>query len=348
MAKIWSRVFLVTLLSIPAALFAESVALQPDHPERYIVQKGDTLWDISSRFLRDPWLWPEIWEVNPEIDNPHLIFPGDEIQLSYKAGEPVLSIARRGGGRDEKQKLYPSARVVPLDGNAIPTVPRDAIAPFLDQSRVVSEQQWAEAPYIVSLGKEHLVGGAGFEVYARGIAEGAHGSYSVYRRGKAYRDPDSNDILGYEALYVGDAAVERAGDPATVILTSTQREVLAGDRLLPLTEEVVDHHLVPKPPTHSVSGKIISVIDGVTQIGQHQVVVINLGETSGMVAGNVLAVYQRGAKITDEYATRKEQVRLPDERAGVVMVFRPFRRVSYALVMHAERAMHIGDFVTNP
>ncbi|MFZ0254220.1 MAG: LysM peptidoglycan-binding domain-containing protein [Gammaproteobacteria bacterium] len=334
----------------PATLRSEPVSVRSSHPEYYVVQKGDTLWDISALFLTDPWLWPEIWEINPSIANPHLIYPGDRISLVYRDGKPVLRVARGFEPSEQVEKLHPSIRSSELRQEPISSIPIDAIAPFLSRLRVVTKQELDAAPYIVSLGKEHLLGGPGFQVYARRIAAQEIGaSYVVYRPGKAYRNPhDTQEILGYEALHVADATLEQTGDPATLMLTRGSREVLGGDRLLPASMDEINNRLIPRVPPTKLLGEIISVVDGVTQIGQHQIVVLSIGTRDGAEPGHVLAVYQRGQKVRDAYGKRQEDVTLPDERAGALLVFRPFERVSYALVMSAVRAMHVGDIVKNP
>lgn len=348
----WCRGLALCLIALaPATLRSEPVSVRADHPEYYVVQKGDTLWDISALFLTDPWLWPEIWEINPSIANPHLIYPGDTISLVYRDGKPILRVARGPEQASQQvEKLHPSIRSSELRGEPISSIPMDAISPFLSRLRVVTKEELDRAPYIVSLGKEHLLGGPGFKVYARGIENQEVGdSYVVYRPGKAYRNPDNpHDILGYEALHVADATLERAGDPTTLLLTRGSREVRGGDRLLPASRDEINHRLTPRVPAAELSGEIISVVDGVTQIGQHQIVVLSIGTRDGAEPGHVLAVHQRGHTVPDNYGKRREDIRLPDERAGAVLVFRSFDRVSYALVMSAARAMHVGDIVKKP
>ncbi|MES9847622.1 MAG: LysM peptidoglycan-binding domain-containing protein, partial [Candidatus Thiodiazotropha sp.] len=212
-----------------SALAAEHVALNPSHPERYTVVKGDTLWDISSMFLRDPWLWPEVWYVNPQIANPHLIYPGDEIVLTYRDGRPVLQLSR-------KNSLSPKVRATPLD-QAIPTIPIDAIAPFLTRPYVVDENELEKAPYIVHFLDDHIVGGAGISYYARSIMEERPIQYAVVRPEKPYKDPDTGEVLGYEALYVGTSELKRTGDPAKLLLTSSDMEAIIGDRLIKEQED---------------------------------------------------------------------------------------------------------------
>jgi hypothetical protein len=323
-----------------AALAAEPVALNPSHPERYTVVKGDTLWDISSMFLRDPWLWPEVWYINPQIENPHLIYPGDEIILTYLDGRPVLQLKR-------KNSLSPGVRATPLD-QAIPTIPIDAIAPFLTRPYVVDEDQLEKAPYIVHFLDDHILGGAGISYYARSIMEKSPIQYAVVRPEKPYIDPDTDEILGYEALYVGTSELKRIGDPAKLLLTSTDMEAIIGDRLI---KEMEDEPLIdfqPRIPKTPIEGRIISVLNGVSQIGQYNVVVLNKGASAGLEAGHVLRIMQGGYEVRDIVKGRGETVTLPLEQAGHLMVFRTFEKVSFALVMDAEKPLHVLDWVRSP
>jgi hypothetical protein len=321
-----------------------SVALNPSHPDQYTVVKGDTLWDISARFLSKPWLWPEVWYANPQIKNPHLIYPGDVISLVYVNGRPQLRVRR---GAVATEKLSPQVRSTPLD-SAIPTIPIDAIQQFLNHSRVFSQKELDAAPYIVESADEHLITGAGDRVYVRRLPSAATTRYSVYREGQVYRDPDTNEQLGVEALYIGDANLQRFGDPSTLQLVRTTREAKIGDRLFPVDSDEIQHNFLPHAPA-SMHGRIIAVIDGVTQIGQHQVVVLNRGTRDGLEVGHVLAISQAGDTVADTVSGKRgDSVTLPDERAGILMVFRTFDRVSYALVMSATRAIHVLDKVDNP
>lgn len=322
---------------------AEAPLLRPDHPERYVVQKGDTLWDIAGHFLNDPWRWPRIWHNNPQVENPHLIYPGDILTLTYIDGKPRLQVQERGR---PTVKLSPEVRVEPLD-RAIPTLPLDAVQAFLTRPRVVAEGELDDAPYLVANADGRLLTGGGDRVYARGLGESPVGEYDVVRLGDPYRNPDDpEDILGYEVRDVADARLVRGGDPATLHIVRSNFEVRIGDRLMPAGKEppLQDYH--PRPPAGEVEGRIISVLDGVSQIGQHDVVVLDLGTEQGMERGHVLAVYRTGETVHDPVAD--QQVKLPDERAGTVMVFRAFDRVSYALVMGATRTMHVLDTVTKP
>lgn len=334
----------ILALLVSAAAFAANDMLRENHPDRYVVVEGDTLWDISARFLRDPWLWPEIWYANPEIKNPHLIYPGDIITLVYIDGEPRLRVERGM----PTIKLSPQARETRLD-KAIPTIPLDAIRPFLTEPRVTTEAALAAAPYIVQSAGEHLVVGAGDRIYVRAIDDATPSRYAVVRKGEIYVDPLTGENLGVEAMYVGDARLQKTGDPATLLLTRSNREALIGDRLLPAAGDAYDTNFMPRAPDHGIEGQILSVIDGVNQIGRYQIVVINRGEREGLQPGHVLAVYQRGEVVPDQVSEdRRDVVKLPDERAGLLMVFRTFEKVSYALVMRASTNMHVADVVRNP
>jgi hypothetical protein len=333
------------LLLFCAALAPMAVAddlLRADHPDTYTVVRGDTLWDISGRFLRKPWRWPEIWHVNQQIANPHLIYPGDQLDLVYIDGKPQLRL-RRG-----PLKLSPTVRSKPWDG-AIPTIPIDAIGPFLTRPYVLAQEELDAAPYVVSFGPDHIIGGAGQQIYVRSIDSSDQIKWEVVRPGGPYRDGDTGEILGYEAAFIGSSQLQRTGDPATLFINKTERESIIGDRLIPAGEERSSANFTPHPPAMPLEGNIISVFDGVSQIGQYNVVVIDRGLQDGVDPGTVLRIDRRGETIRDVVAARPgETVTLPDEQAGLLMVFRSFERVSFGLVLHATNVMHVGDKVRTP
>lgn len=344
------KALLLIALSVGSVAQADTVKLAPDHPERYVVIRGDTLWDISARFLENPWMWPEIWHINPEIANPHLIYPGDIIRLEYVDGKPVLRLERPGTGDLRTVKFSPTARVTVLD-SAIPTIPLDAIGQFLKYPRIVSEGELEDSPYIVASSEDRLISGTGNKVYARGIDDDSVTRYDIVRRGQVYRDPDNRrDILGYEAIHIGYATVTRGGDPSTLVIEQAEREVLAGDRLLPLGEEEINQYFLPHAPADAVEGKILSVLDGLARIGQYQVIALSKGADAGLEPGHVLAVHQTGEVVRDNFTSQRSsrKVQLPNERTGTVMLIRVFDRVSYALVMEAARDLRILDTVTQP
>lgn len=353
---------IVSCLSFSAA--AADVQLRNGHPETYVVKKGDTLWDISGVFLNEPWLWPEIWHVNPQVENPHLIYPGDLLTLAFCDGKPCL---KRTVSRNVK--LSPNVRAT-ANEHVIPPIPLDVIRPFLSRPRVVGPEEMELAPYVISSQDEHLIAGADNKVYVRGLDENdARSRYTVFRSGEVYRDlvdgeepelgSDEGEILGYEALYLAEVEMTQMGDPASALVTRSSREILVGDRLMP-EEDPIDEAFIPHPPAGDVNGRIISVVDGVSQIGQYQIAVLNLGAIQGMEPGHVLAIHEKGRYVRDTIAPTFRQeggegsnkafevVELPEERIGELMVFRVFDKVSYALVMRTERPAHIYDAVYTP
>jgi hypothetical protein len=318
----------------------EPVPLADGHPNEYVVQVGDTLWDISARFLKDPWFWPEIWYVNPDIVNPHLIYPGDVLGLVYIDGQPRITNVRGSAYR-----LSPQARVTPLS-ETINSIPYEAVAAFLSSGVILEKEEADALPYIVDIRGEHLVAAAGNEVYVRGLSDDMPGTrFNVVHVGDALTDPDDNRLIGYQGLLVGEGRLSRGGDPATVALTDTAREALKGDRLIPDTVDI-PLNFFPRSPSSQVEGRIISVVGGVTQIGQYQVVVINRGTSNGLSVGDVLSVFQTGEVVKDR--VKGGTVKLPDEEAGTVMIFKTYDRISYGLVMEATQALHILDTVRNP
>jgi hypothetical protein len=334
----------LALALLATAAYADQVVLKDGHPERYVVVKGDTLWDISERFLDSPWLWPEVWYVNPQIENPHLIYPGDVISLVYIDGKPQLRVQRGKG----TYKLSPKARVERLD-KAIPTIPIDAIQQFLTQPLVADQSTLENAAYVVSSADEHLIVGAGDRVYVRGIEAEQGDRYHVFRPGDAYKDPQTGEILGYEALYLGDANSEKFGDPSTLRLIRTTREINIGDRVMPMTQEDVHAYFTPHTSDTAIEGTIISVVDGVSQIGQYQIVALNRGTREGVDVGMVFEVLQTGEIIADQVSKKRDAtVKLPDEKAGLLMVFRTFEKVSFGLILKATSALHVGDRVRTP
>lgn len=317
--------------------------LREDAPDRYLVREGDTLWRIAGLFLDQPWRWPEVWDVNPQIDNPHLIYPGDTIYLSYVDGRPRLSLRR---GRDVK--LRPDMRVTPLE-RAIPVIPLDEIGAFLLRHRILEAEQLNASPYVVAGAQQHLIVANGDRVYARGSFPAGERVFGIYRAGAVYRDPLSSEIIGYEARDIGNArAMGDTGEPVVELeVTRITEEVRIGDRLLPEQERVLDATFQPRAPEALIdNGFMIAVDGGVTQIGTLDIVALNRGAADGLEIGHVLAIYQAGELVFDQVA--RENVRLPDVRAGLCMIFETSRHVSYALVLKANRPLKVMDKVKNP
>ena len=322
-------------------IWADTIKINPNHPDQYTVVKGDTLWDISGKFLKSPWQWPQLWEGNPQIKNPHLIYPGNTVYFSIVDGKPRLSFSKNG---DLKPHTRESLLAKPI--NIIPT---DAIAQFLTSPKVLDDNELELSPYVISFAGEHIIGGAGDKVYVRAIDDPKSLSYTIFRAGETYISPETGEVLGYEAIYIADTTIERAGDPATLYIVKSDSEVRKGDRLMVSNEGELALNYLTRPPETPVSGSIISVLDGVSQIGQHNIVVIDKGEADGLKTGHILDIYHSGEIILDQLTSKNDKtVKLPDEIAGILMVFRPFKRLSYALVLEANQAIHILDKVNTP
>jgi hypothetical protein len=323
--------------------------LRPDAPMNYTVKRGDTLWDISAVFLKDPWFWPEIWQINPQVENPHLIYPGDVLSLAVGAGgEAHVFVSQYSGAR-----LQPHLRSEELEG-PIDTMAFSAIAAFLSKPSVVTQEQVLAAPHIVAFRDGHMIGGEGHEAYVRNLNAPLNQRFTVMHVGAPIIDFESNELVGYQAAYVATAVVNRPGQITRTVLTEGSREALRGDRLM---SQEGEEALAFKPHASStnIDGQIIAIADEATQVGNYQVVVLNRGERHGLSPGAVLAVDQRGEVMHDVWGRRPfgkdvlgPTVDLPFERAGTLIVFKVFNRVSYGLIIGARAPMRVADRVYNP
>lgn len=340
------RKSLVALLLMAAGSLAQAeVQLRDGHPQSYTVVRGDTLWDISGKFLRQPWKWPKIWKANPQVQNPHLIYPGDVLNLTYVDGQPRL-VLNRGESRGTI-KLSPSVRSTPM-AEAIPAIPLEKINSFLLSNRIVDNaSEFSQAPYVVAGNAERVVSGAGDRIYARGNFADGQPVYGLFRQGKTYTDPQTGEVLGINAddIATGEVVAEE-GDIATLVLSRTTQEVRIGDRLLPTEERAISSTFMPSEPVLDIEGVILDVPRGVTQVGQLDVVTLNKGLRDGLSEGNVLAVYKTGETVRDRITG--ESVKIPDERSGLLMVFRVYDKLSYGLVLNATRSLAVLDKVRNP
>jgi hypothetical protein len=357
--------------------------LQSDAPTQYTVVKGDTLWAISGRFLKEPWKWPEIWQMNrDQIKNPHLIYPGDVIRLDRNGSMASLTLLP-GGIEGNVVRLQPRTRVEALS-TAVPSIPGSAIGPFLTQPLVLETAGLDQYPRIVATEEERVIVGAGNLAYVNGLRPGDTVNWQIFRPGNALTDPESGEVLGYEALYIGDAKVKRYGTPSTVEITRARQEINQGDHLMP-SREVSFPSYVPRAPDKPIKGSILSVQGGVSDFAQFSIITINRGSRDGIEVGNVLATYRRGTRLTrsgrpplfgDLFGMKdvdvkpvnvvpdtvvastdpnaapavntNDPVMLPDERSGLVFVFRTFEKISYAMVMKSVRPISIGDYVQTP
>jgi hypothetical protein len=334
-----------------------AIALAPNAPDSYVVKRGDTLWGIAKVFLRDPWFWPEIWQVNRQIQNPHLIYPGDTLRLVYIDGRPRVTLQRGVMERGDSARVLPRVRSQPLEA-AVTTIPYEVVAAFMSKPSVLANEDIKRAPYVFATRDDHVIVSNGDTMYARGFSSpaelGTH--YNVVRVGDALHDPDDNRVVGYDGIFTGSGHVTRSGDPATLIMTESTRETVTGDKLFAGGADV-PLDFMPSPPKVKVDGRIMAVSDGVTVIGQYQVVVINRGARDGLAPGNVLAVYDVGGYVRDTankgYLASMsrlgaKKVQLPDERSGTFMVFKTFDEISYGLIMEAKNIIRVADRVENP
>ncbi len=335
---------LLALLSIwifAVATIAADDPFNDEVPDRYTVKRGDTLWDISDFFLKTPWLWPEIWHVNSQIRNPHLIYPGDIINLVYIDGKPRLMLERG----DRVVKLTPQMRELP-HAEAIPALPLETVNNFLSRNRVVDKGVLEAAPYVVAGSEKRLMSGKNDDFYARGEFDETP-AYGIYRGGDPYIDPETNELLGIRAQDIGSAKLKAIeGDIATLLSSRAVEEIRVGDRLLPHEERRLESMFYPSAPEDTVEGVIMEVEGGVSQVGHLDVVAINRGERNGLAVGNLLAIYKRGETIKDRVVGGT--ITLPAERAGLLMVFRTFEKMSFGLVLNANRPLAVNDIVKNP
>jgi len=342
--------------ALPPQAAHEGLQLAPGAPDSYTVKRGDTLWGIAKLFLKDPWYWPEIWQVNPQVQNPHLIYPGDTLHLVYVDGRPRIVLQPGSLERGNGARVMARVRSQPLEA-AVTTIPYETVAAFMNKPMVLEEKQIKTSPYVLSTRDSHVVMSEGNTVYARGFTApvelGAH--YNLVRVGEALRDPDDNRILGYNGVYTGTGHVTRGGDPATLIMTQSARETYPGDKLLPGDVDV-PLDFMPSPPKMKVKGRIMLVSDGVSIIGQYEVVVINRGIRDGLQPGNVLAVYSASEPVYDNSKNGfvhapslfAKKVELPEERTGTFMVFKTFDRMSFGLIMEATDVIRVADDVQSP
>jgi LysM domain len=379
---------LLVLACLSINAFAEDIALQKNHPDRHVVVKGDTLWGISSKFLKDPWQWPKVWRMNRgEIKNPHRIYPGDVVVFDGSGGSPRLRLLH------ETVNLRPGVRVEPLDQEAVQTISPNVITPFLSQPLMIENGQLDSSPRIIAGQDNRVVLSPGTRVYINNIKDGEGTHWNIYRPGDALRDPDTNEVLGTEAVYLGDVDIARYGAPATGDIVKAKEEIFTKDRLV-VSPETFQNSFVPHAPEKQINARIIRFYGGVSEGGANSVVSINRGKKDGLEEGHVLAISRHGRVITDpEYVKPKDdgrpaqknlkelnfdvntgadgkkivnfekspaaakptqtvlapgQVRLPDERIGLMMIFRTFDKVSYGLIMNTSDAVYAEDSISTP
>jgi len=359
------------IAQIPLEEPVETVIYEPEYPQTYIVQNGDTLWDISSVFLRDPWNWPEIWFKNPQVENPHLIYPGDELAIIYVGGAKMIQLVRRGEDGQQQTtgststtrsssvaqdttsikivKLSPRVRSVPIDAT-LPSIPTEDLRHLLAKPILISKEELDKAAYIVSSVDDHLVNSTDDKIYVRKLNTSiGNGRYQIFKPDKPLYDPDTGELLGYQSLHAGEAKLLVGGDPATLLITNSVREILRNDKVIPIDNTNFERDYFPQPPYAYMKGKVIALLDAVSQLGRYQTIAINLGQRDGLQTGNLLRIKRIGSEIPD-YAEPDPNftIKLPDERIGMALVVRSFEKMSYALVMEAEQPISLRDYVESP
>ena len=352
----------LALAPVSLALSASDPELKPDRPDTYTVQKGDTLWGIASRFLREPWRWPEIWRMNREqIRNPHRIYPGNVIVLENIDGRPQLRLA----DQRDTVRLGPQVRESSLADRPVPSIPAEDLEPWLTRSLVVTDDFFAGAPKIVSARDQKLLLVQGDAVYAFGIDPAKGQSWNIYRRGDPVYALRSKEVLGHNAIYLGTARIDRQGDVSRLIVGNADREILVGDFLVPTPPGQLASY-VPRAPEREISGSVAALPEGVGGVGKPGFVTLDVGRESGLEVGDVLAVYRSGGRLRDprdykdpDILTRETEqtllepkperwVSLPDDRIGLVFIFRVFERTAFGFVVESDLPIEIGDLVRNP
>lgn len=334
----------VAALIAPSLAAADTVTLAKEAPDSYVVQRGDTLWGISGRFLKEPWRWPEVWRLNQqEIHNPHLIYPGQIVVLDRSG--PYLKLGKRVGGAGGTEKLSPQI-YTETTAQAIPSIPQNVISPFLTQPLAVDDERLAGSAAVVATQENRVVTAAGDLIFAKNVDPSVR-AWQVYRPGIQLVDPDTRQVLGYEAVYLGVARLEEAGDPATLRVVDAVQEIGTSDRMLPAEQPRLFAY-VPHAPRNPVEGKLISIHGGVSDGGKGNVVALSVGEADGVDVGTVLALFRHRGSIEYKGDGNRESYVLPDQRYGLAFVFRTFNRIAYALIMDTDGPAVVGDRVRQP
>lgn len=351
------KIALAALLAAVLAPAALADEIRADAPQHYTVVKGDTLWGIAARFLRDPWAWPAVWQANPAIHNPHLIYPGNVILLCSIDTGKVLAVDAGDGCAGVLHRLQATPanlaqdagtirlepQIQDLDNSTvIPTIPLRAILPYLNEGRVVSSEDLRDAPYVLAGADQRLLSGTGDEVFLRGQASASETGYALYHPGGVFVDPDTGERLGVQADFVGRVELgAKEKDVTRAKILSMKEVVRDDDRLLALPQQVVTAVFSPASSQGVKPGRVLRILGGVDHGGKYSVIVINRGERDGVRQGHVFSLYRHGSIVEDTH--NSQLLRLPREYEGLAMAFRTFPTVSYLLILKAHRPIIVGD-----
>lgn len=375
--------FALVVAVVEAAEQIRSLTLRSDAPASYTVKQGDTLWDIAGRFLEQPWMWPQVWQVNPQIQNPDLIYPGDTISLSYQDGKPVLSINRgqdsppasaAGSAPLAASDLPATAQGIRTERRSpqirsetllspIPAIPLNKIYAFMSKSSVVDAETFEEAPYLIGEQQGRNMFSKGNQVYARGSWDGSATTYDIVRKGRSFKDPDSKEILGVESILVGTASISSfKDDQAMMNIETSLLPAKAGDRLIVRQQLAIDDSYLPKPPDAEIDAAIASFASGHSLGGQYDTLVLNKGSGSGLEAGHVLTIQKQPTAVRDEIGKQgfwenlkdkvgmksKKTPEFPGEKIGTVLIYRVYKTTSLALVLDTTQEIKLNYRVTTP
>ena len=351
---------LLALCATAGAQNPQGIVIADKAPTTYTVVKGDTLWAISGKFLKDPWRWPDIWRLNrDQIKNPHLIYPGDVIRLDYVNGQPQLTLSRNG------VRISPSTRASALDVDVIPSIPPGDIEPYLSKTLITGPDGLANAAEILSgRNQGRMVRGRGDIVYVAGLDPKGGDYWYIYRAGGPITTFGGSEVLGYESRFIGTARVDKFGELATARIESANQEVMIGDRLLPAPRETLANY-VPRAPDKAIETRILQVPFSNTETGRGYIVTLDKGKSDGLEPGNVLAIYRTVDPIVDPRPDKQQSaiqrfldptkvfspavlISPADERTGLMFVFRTFDRVSFAIVLNTTDPVRPGDFGRTP
>ncbi|MBS1144196.1 MAG: LysM protein [Proteobacteria bacterium] len=341
------RIISALILAVTAACAsaAEPLTLVDNPPDRHIVVKGDTLWGISGKFLKQPWRWPEIWQMNKEeIKNPHRIYPGDIILLDMSSGSPRLKMAKPVTG--QRGGVQPTVHSTPGE-LVIPSIPPNVIEPFISQPLIVESDEQKSGVRIVAAQEDRMLLGSGDTFYASGIPDARVEKWHVFRKGKALKDPETGNIVAYEAFFLGNARLVKPGEPATLRVTLAKEEMARGDGLLPAPPpEIITY--APHRPEQEVAARIMSIYGGVQEGGSTSVISLSRGKKDGLEIGHVLALFRKRVSLDVDSDGRRTETPVPEERYGLAFVFRVFDNVAYALVVDSSKSVIVGDAARNP